>query len=152
MGFDAIVQYNLSRFLGSFLIGTISDSVLQLVLRPTLMQSLLGVYSGVFALYLRHCTEKRTNSAIFFFSLCLLSILSGATTILDTVVAVYGIFVPTTVRSIRKVQFQYHIFSRSFAFWSFTKCKNSKSNFFFFQVHQRIIIMCLVLILGIRVY
>ena len=56
-----------------------------------------------------------------------------------------------TQRYIRKVQFQYHIFLGFLAFRSITKCKNWKRNFFF-QVHRRIIFMCLVFILGIRVY
>lgn len=85
MELDTREIFYISKYLEGFLYGMISDSVLQLSL-PTLKLSLPGIYSGVFALYLRHYAARKlkgTSNAILFYALCVLYILSTVIMTLD---------------------------------------------------------------------
>lgn len=85
MELDTREIFYISKYLEGFLYGMISDSVLQLS-RPTLNLSLPGIYSGVFALYLRHYAARKlkgTSNAILFYALCVLYILSTVIMTLD---------------------------------------------------------------------
>ena len=60
-----------------------------------------GLYSGIFALYLRHCAATNSKgikfNAILFYALCVLYVLSGVMVTLDMIVTVIAKFVPTNV-------------------------------------------------------
>ena len=54
----------------------------------------LGLYSGIFAMYLQHHSSKKGTHGtknILFFSLCVLYVLSVATVITDMAVFIYGV-------------------------------------------------------------
>lgn len=67
--------------------------------RPILKQSLPGLYSGVFALYLHYAAKKGTTgyTAIVFYALCVLYILTGVVVAVDMLVAVLADFLPSNV-------------------------------------------------------
>jgi hypothetical protein len=51
----------------------------------------LGVYSGIFVLYLQLATKKSRTATILFYALCLLYALSTATIICDLITLILGV-------------------------------------------------------------
>ena len=80
----------LSMFLEGFLYGKISI-LYALTLTCTLLKrsnGLLGIYSGVFSIYLQYAFKESRTATTILYALCLLYVLSTATVVIDSLGAI----------------------------------------------------------------
>jgi hypothetical protein len=60
----------------------------------------LGLYSGIFAMYLQRSTNKSKTAIVVFYALCLLYVLSTATVISDLVAIVLEVSINSIYKNI----------------------------------------------------